>query len=77
MLVFLISLYFDEELAIVKSDFGEQLDQQLRHLVMEFADITEESQGLPPHRRHLDHKVKWTGHPPRQRRNILSIPEYE
>jgi len=44
---------------------------------MEFADLTEEPQGLPPHRGRLDHKVKLTGYPPRQRRNILSVPEYE
>jgi hypothetical protein len=75
--VFLISLHFAEELATVKSDFGEQFDQQLKHLITEFADITEEPQGLPPHRGHLDHKVKLTGYPPRQRRNRLSVPEYE
>ena len=44
---------------------------------MEFADVTEESQGLPPHRGHLDHKVKLTGYPPRQRRNRLSVLEYK
>ena len=75
--VFLISLHFADELATVKSDFGEQFDQQLKHLITEFADITEEPQGLPPHRGHLDHKVKLTGYPPRQRRNRLSVPEYE
>ena len=32
---------------------------------------------LPPHREHLDHKLKFTGYPPRQRRNRLSVPEYE
>jgi hypothetical protein len=69
--VFLISLYFVEELASIKSDFGEQLDQQLKHLITEFADVTEEPQGLPPHRGHLDHKMKLTGYPPRHRRNIL------
>ena len=31
--VFLISLHFAEKLATVKSDFGEQFDQQLRHLI--------------------------------------------
>jgi hypothetical protein len=75
--VFLISLHFAEELATVKSDFGEQFDRQLKHLITEFADVTEEPQGLPPHRGHLDHKVKLTGYPPRQRRNRLSLPEYE
>jgi hypothetical protein len=75
--VFLISLHFAEELALVKSEFGEQLDQQLKHIITEFADVTEEPQGLPPHREHLDHKVKLTGYPPRQRRNRLSVFEYE
>jgi hypothetical protein len=27
--------------------------QQLKHLITEFADITDESQGLPPHRGYL------------------------
>jgi hypothetical protein len=74
---FLISLYFAEELATVKSDFREQFDQQLRHLITEFADITEESQGMPPRRGHLDHKVKSTSYPPRQRRNRLLVSKYE
>ena len=39
--VFLISLHSDEEFAIVKSDFGEQFDQQLKHLIAELADVTE------------------------------------
>jgi hypothetical protein len=51
--VFLVSLHFAEELATVKSDFGEQFDQQLKHFITEFADVTEEPQGLPPHRGHL------------------------
>ncbi len=58
--VLLISLHFVEELATLKSDFGEKFDQQLKHLIAEFADITEEPQGLPPHRGHLDHKLKLT-----------------
>ena len=75
--VLLTFLYFAEELATVKSDFGEQFDQHLKHLITEFADVTEEPQGLHPHRGHLDHKVKLTGYPPRQRRNRLSMPKYE
>ena len=62
--VFRISLHFAEELANVKSDLGEQFDQQLKHLITEFAYVTEKPQGLPPHRGHLDHKVKLTGYPP-------------
>ena len=69
--VFLISLPFVEELATIKCDFGDQFEQQLKNLITKFADITEESQGLTPHRGHLDHKVKLTGYPPRQRRNRL------
>jgi len=53
--VFLISLHLAEELATVKSDFEEQFDQQLKHLITEFADVTEEPRGFPPHRGHLDH----------------------
>jgi hypothetical protein len=55
--IFLLSLHFAEDLASLKSDFGDQFDQQLKHLITEFADVTEEPQGLPPHRGHLDHKV--------------------
>ena len=75
--VFLISLHFVENLASVKSDFGEHFDHQLKQLITEFADVTNEPQGLPPHRGHLDHKVKLTGYPPRRGRNILSVLEYK
>jgi hypothetical protein len=75
--VFLISLHFAEELATIKSDFGEQFDQQLKDLITEFVDVKEGPQGLPPHRGHLDNKVKLTCYPLRQRRNILSVHEYE
>jgi hypothetical protein len=61
--VFLISLHFGEELAVVKSDLGEQLYQQLKHHTIEFADITEDPQGRPPHLGHLEHKVKLTCYP--------------
>ena len=63
--VLLISLHFTEDLASVTSGFGDQFDQQLKQLITEFADVTEEPQRLPPHRGHLDHKVKLTGYPPR------------
>jgi len=65
--IFLISLRFDENLASVNNDFGDQFHQQLKQLITEFADVTEEPQGLPPHRGHLDHKVKLTAYPPRKR----------
>jgi hypothetical protein len=64
-------------LAPVKSDFGEQFDQQLKQLITEIADVTEEPQGLLPHPAHLDHKVKLTGHQKCQRKNRLLVPEYE
>ena len=48
-----------------------------KKLITKFADVTEEPQGLPPHRGHLDHKVKLTSYLPRQRRNRLSVHEYE
>jgi hypothetical protein len=63
--VSIISLHFAKKLATVKREFGEQLDQKLKHLITEFADVTEEPQGLPPHRRHLDHKMILIGYPPR------------
>jgi hypothetical protein len=75
--VFLISLHFVEDLASVKSEFEDQFDQQLKQLIAEFAAVTKEPLGQPPHRRYLDHKVKLTGYSPRQRKNILSVLEYE
>ena len=62
--VFLISLHFSEELATVKSDFGKDVDQRLKHLITEFADVTEDPHVLPPHRGHLDHKMQLTSYPP-------------
>ena len=53
--VFMISLQFKEDLDTIKSDFGEELDKQLKELISEFADVTEEPEGLPPHRGMLDH----------------------
>jgi hypothetical protein len=75
--IFLISLHFAEDLASVKSDFGKQFDKQLKQLITEFADVTEKPQGLPPYRGHLSHKMKLTGYPSRQWRNILSVSDYE
>ncbi len=75
--VFMISLQFKEDLDMIKSDFGAEFDKQLKKLITEFVDVTEEPQGLPPHRGMLDHKVKLNGYPPRQRRNRLTVPEYD
>jgi hypothetical protein len=44
--LFLVSLNFSEELESIKSDFGPELDKQLKELVTEFADFTQEPQGL-------------------------------
>jgi hypothetical protein len=59
-------------LASVKSDLGEKFDQQLEQLITEFADVPEEPQGLPPHRGHLDHKVKLIGYSHRQQRQLIN-----
>ena len=75
--LFLVSLHFDEELESIKIDFGPELDTQLKELVTEFADVTQEPQGLPPHRGIFDYKIRLTAYPKRQRRNHLSFPEYE
>ena len=48
--IFLISLQFKEDLDKIKSDFGAEFDKQLKELITEFADVTEEPEGLPPHR---------------------------
>ena len=58
-------------------DFGPELYTQLRKLVTEFADVTQEPQGLHPHKGIFDHKIRLTAYPKRQRRNRLSVPEYE
>jgi hypothetical protein len=61
----------------MKNDIGEHFDKQLKQLIAEFADVTEEPEGLPPYRVMFDHKVKLSGYPPRQRRNRLTVPEYD
>ena len=70
---FLISLHFAKDLTTIKSDFGDIFDKQLKQLITAFADVTKEFQGLPPLQGHLDHKVKLTRYPPRQRRNRLAV----
>jgi len=50
---------------------------QLKELVTEIVDVTQEPQGLPPHRGIFDHKIRLTAYPKRQRRNRLSAPEHE
>jgi len=43
--LFLMSLHFSEELESIKTDFGPELDIQLKKLITEFADVTQEPQG--------------------------------
>ena len=67
--IFLIFHRFAEHSASVRSDLGENIDQQLKQHITEFAVGKEEPQGLPPHRGHLDNKVKLNVYPHRQRTN--------
>ncbi len=48
--LFLVSLHFSEELESIKMEFGPDMDTQLKKLVTQFADVTQEPQVLPPHR---------------------------
>ncbi len=73
----MISLQFKEDLDTIKSNFGEEFDKQIEELITEFADVTKEPEGLPPHRGMLDHKVKLASYPPRQRRNRINLPKYD
>ncbi len=59
----LVSLHFSEELESIKMDFGPEQDTQLKKLVTEFADVTQEPQGLPPHIGIFDHKIRLTAYP--------------
>ena len=72
-----MSLHFSEKLEYKKTDFGPELDTQLKKLVTEFVDVTQELQGLPLHRGIFDHTIRLTAYPNRQRRNRLCAPEYE
>ncbi len=72
--LFLVWLRFTEELESIKTNFGIESDIQLKELVTEFADVTQEPQGLPPNRGIFDHTIRLTAYPKRQRRNRLSIP---
>jgi hypothetical protein len=39
--LFLVSLHFHEELQTIKTDFGSELDIELKELITEFADVTQ------------------------------------
>ena len=75
--LFLVSFRFAEELECIKTNVGPELDIQLKELVTEFAHVTQEPQGLHPHRGIFDHKTRLTAYPKRQHRNRLFVPEYE
>ena len=66
-----MSLLFAEGLESIKKDFGSEMDTQLKELITEFADVTQEPQGLPPHRGIFDHNIRLTAYLKRQRRNLL------
>jgi hypothetical protein len=72
-----VSLHFAEEWESIKKDFYTEFDIQLKELVIEFVDVTQEPQGLPPHRGIFDYKIRLTAYPKRQRRNRLSVLDYE
>ena len=75
--LFLESIHFAIELESIKTDFGPELDTQLKELVTEFTDVTQESQELPPHKGIFDHIICITAYPQQQRRNCFSVHEYE
>jgi hypothetical protein len=75
--LFLVSLYFNEELQLIKTDLGPELDIQLKELITEFADVAQEPQGLTQYQGAFDHKIRLTAYSKRQRRNRLSVPEFE
>ncbi len=52
MSFFIYLFILAEDFATIKSDFGDQFDKQLKQLVTDFADVTEELQGFPPLRGH-------------------------
>ena len=69
---FLIFVLFCREFGIRQKWSWKKVDQQREQLITEFADVPEEPQGPPPHRRHLDHKVKLIGYSRRQQRHLIN-----
>ena len=61
----------------IKTDFVPELSIPLKELVAEFDDVTQEPQGLPPHREIFDHKIRLIAYPKRHRRSRLYVLEYE
>ena len=75
--LFQVSLHFAEELQTIKTEFGSELDNKFKELITEFADVSQEPQELPSKRGIFDHKIRLVAYPKRQRRNRLSVPEFE
>ena len=73
---FTMSIQQVQEMSEISSYFGDDYDQKLRDLINEFSDVSEEFKGLPPDRGDLNHKIRLTGEPRRQRRNRLSPAEF-
>jgi hypothetical protein len=46
----------------IQADFDLELDAQLKEIVSDFADVTQEPQGLPPHRGNFDHTIRPTAY---------------
>ena len=74
---FLVDIKKVVDEALVTSDFGPEFDEKLRKLLDEYTDVSSEFTGLPPSRGIYDHKIQFTNEPRRQRRNRLSVPEFE
>ena len=74
---FLVDIKQVVDEALVTSDFGPEFDTKLRKLLDEYTDVSSVFTGLPPSRGIFDHKIQFTKEPRRQRRNRLSLPEFE
>jgi hypothetical protein len=72
-----LSLHFTKALKNIKINIGSECDSELNELAIEFTDATQQPQGLPPHRVIFYHKIRLTANPKRQRRNRISVPEFE
>ena len=72
-----MSIHFVEELESIKTEYVPESETQFKELITEFVDVTKKQQGLPPHRGIFDHIIRLTAYPKRQRRNRLSVLEYE
>ncbi len=55
--MFLISRHFAKELEFIITDFGSEMNAQLKELIAKFIDVSLEPQGLPPHRGIFDNRI--------------------